>query len=157
MKYGALTARRKALEAVVRSFEPKLSVLVAIALTDRDQTIRALAAAASAQVSSNVTQELSDLEDRHGQAHAQAPRDMLELTLSLADHGCHNVLLPQTQRIYLCQVAEQYLTTIQGQMESADQRHARLASTLQAIGLQKSHFEVQAGPRRPLEILESPA
>ena len=78
LQYGSLASRRRALEAVVRSFEPRLSPLIALALTDKDQTIRSLAAAASAQISNEVAQrstELAskiargaDLEDTYGPA-----------------------------------------------------------------------------------------
>src|SRR3546814_1069079 len=64
LRYGNLQARYRALETAVISFEPRLSPLIVMALSDEDQTIRALAAAAAAQVSYNLAQQRGALQAR---------------------------------------------------------------------------------------------
>ena len=91
MRHGDISARRRALETVVRSFEPSLSPLIALALTDGDQTIRALAAAASARVAHNLA--LARECTRDG--------DPAELAALLADHARADVLLSDSQRTHL--------------------------------------------------------
>ncbi len=92
MRHGEVAQRRLALETVVRSFQPALSPLVALALTDGDQTIRALAAAASARVVQNLALARTALETRG---------DHAALAALLADHARANVLLSDTQRSHL--------------------------------------------------------
>lgn len=92
LSHGDIAARRAALEAVVRSFEPALSPLVAQALSDGDQTIRALAAAAAARIVQNLGLARERLE-------AAGARD--ELARLLGDHARDNVLLSDTQRAQL--------------------------------------------------------
>ncbi len=103
MRHGDVAARRRALETVVRSFEPALSPLIARALTDGDQTIRALAAAASARVAENLvlarerlTARITDVSDPEAQAEAEAT-----LAALLADHARADVLLSDSQRTHL--------------------------------------------------------
>lgn len=95
MRHGRVAERRRALETVVRSFEPALSPLIALALTDGDQTIRALAAAASARVVQNLATGRAALEAATGPARDAA------LAAMLADHARGNVLLSDTQRANL--------------------------------------------------------
>lgn len=92
LRHGSLQARYRALETAVTSFEPRLSPLIVMALSDEDQTIRALAAAAAAQVSYNLTLQISELQARI--APAQDPDDRYALAMLLADHGCFNQLCP---------------------------------------------------------------
>lgn len=154
LRFGELVARRKALEAVVRSFEPKLSPLIAIALTDRDQTIRALAAAASAQISSDVAQKVSDLESMASQR--SSPREMFSLALSLADHGSNNVLLPQTQRTHLCRIAGRYLAGAERQMPHDDRRSGQLSSALRDIREHIPRIEIHRPAGRGAALPETP-
>ena len=98
LRHGDIAARRSALEAVVRSFEPALSPLVAQALSDRDQTIRALAAAAAARVVQNLAVAHARLEARVA-AGEDGARDALAALLG--DHARDNVLLSDTQRTQL--------------------------------------------------------
>ena len=91
MRHGDVAARRRALETVVRSFEPSLSPLIALALTDGDQTIRALAAAASARVAHNLA--IAREGDPSG--------DHSTLAALLADHARADVLLSDSQRAHL--------------------------------------------------------
>ncbi|MCU6454544.1 hypothetical protein LPN01_10695 [Sphingomonas sp. A2-49] len=91
LRHGDVAARRRALETVVRSFEPGLSPLIAQALTDRDQTIRALAAAASARVAQNLLIARS----APGDDDAAPPGTLAAL---LADHARADVLLSDSQR-----------------------------------------------------------
>ncbi len=95
MRHGQVAERRRALETVVRSFEPSLSPLIALALTDGDQTIRALAAAASARVVQNLATGRAALESAGG------PERDAALAAMLADHARGNVLLSDTQRAHL--------------------------------------------------------
>ncbi|KQT31320.1 hypothetical protein ASG29_15280 [Sphingomonas sp. Leaf412] len=92
LRHGDISSRRSALEAVVRSFEPALSPLVLLALSDRDQTIRALAAAAAARITQNFMAARERLE---------AAGDLPALTALLAEHARANVLLSETQRAQL--------------------------------------------------------
>ncbi len=103
MRHGNVPARRRALETVVRSFEPALSPLIALALTDRDQTIRALAAAASARVVENLASARERLSARIALA-AEGPdgTDAAQtLARLLADHARADVLLSDSQRMHL--------------------------------------------------------
>ncbi len=96
MRHGTVAERRRALETVVRSFQPALSPLIALALTDGDQTIRALAAAASARVVQNLAVARAALEANGDDAEARAA-----LAALLADHARANVLLSDSQRTHL--------------------------------------------------------
>ncbi|MEH3046983.1 hypothetical protein [Sphingomonas adhaesiva] len=98
MRHGDVAARRGALETVVRSFEPALSPLVALALTDDDQTIRALAAAAAARVVHNLAEGRAALGRRIA---AGDPAATPALAALLADHARANVLLSSAQRQHL--------------------------------------------------------
>jgi len=105
MRHGNVAARRRALETVVRSFEPALSPLIALALTDRDQTIRALAAAASARVVENLASARERLSARIALAaegpDGTDPDAAQTLARLLADHARADVLLSDSQRIHL--------------------------------------------------------
>ncbi|WP_230635976.1 hypothetical protein [Sphingomonas sp. Leaf4] len=96
MRHGHVAERRRALETVVRSFQPALSPLIALALTDSDQTIRALAAAASARVVQNLAVGRAALE-----ADAANGETRATLIALLADHARANVLLSDSQRGHL--------------------------------------------------------
>ncbi|WP_176591040.1 hypothetical protein [Sphingobium sp. EM0848] len=122
--HGDLPARYKALETVVTSFEPRLSPLIVMALSDEDQTIRALAAAAAAQVSYNLAQQSGELQARI--APSQNLDDRYALAMLLADHGCFNQLLPQSQRLRLCQDAGRKLDEIADQLIKPDIRRRAL-------------------------------
>ena len=95
LRQGDIDERRGALEATVRKFDPRLSSIVAQALTDGDQTIRALAAAAA----SRIAQKLA--EDRLAFAQALAVEDrpsIDRLGSILWDHSQFDLLLSVTQR-----------------------------------------------------------
>ncbi|KQM23831.1 MULTISPECIES: hypothetical protein [unclassified Sphingomonas] len=96
MRHGKVADRRRALETVVRSFQPALSPLIALALTDSDQTIRALAAAASARVVQNLSDGRAMLEAKGADGEARAT-----LIALLADHARANLLLSDSQRAHL--------------------------------------------------------
>lgn len=98
MRHGDVAARRTALETVVRSFQPALSPLIALALTDDDQTIRALSAAAAARVVHNLGEGRAALESRIA---AGEPGAAATLATLLADHARANVLLSPSQRQHL--------------------------------------------------------
>ncbi len=95
LRHGSVSARRRALETVVRSFEPTLSPLIARALADGDQTIRALAAAAAARMSRNLAHRRVALADRAARGDAEAGDALIAL---LADHARDNILLSDAQR-----------------------------------------------------------
>jgi hypothetical protein len=99
MRHGAVAERRRALETVVRSFEPALSPLIALALTDSDQTIRALAAAASARVAENLVLARARLSARL--ADGVDPDAAANLARLLGDHARSDVLLSDSQRLHL--------------------------------------------------------
>lgn len=93
LRHGDVPARRRALETVVRSFEPGLSPLIAQALTDRDQTIRALAAAASARVAQNLMLARASFDEA-----VDAAPPVRGVARLLGDHARANVLLADSQR-----------------------------------------------------------
>jgi len=105
MRHGDVATRRQALETVVRSFQPALSPLIALALTDADQTIRALAAAASARVVENLASARERLSARIALAaegpDGTDPDAAQTLARLLADHARADVLLSDSQRIHL--------------------------------------------------------
>ncbi|AJR25567.1 MULTISPECIES: hypothetical protein [Sphingobium] len=145
LRYGNLQARYRALETAVISFEPRLSPLIVMALSDEDQTIRALAAAAAAQVSYNLAQQRSELQARI--APAQHLDDRYALAMLLADHGCFNQLLPQGQRLRLCQDANRKLDEIAGLLKSGDIRRRSLQAARARI--RRALERHPAGKARP--------
>lgn len=98
LRHGPVSARRRALETVVRAFEPGLSPLVARMLDDPDQTIRALAAAASARITQNLGEQRAALETRIAAGDDGAAETLGRL---LAEHGRANRLLSDSQRQHL--------------------------------------------------------
>lgn len=98
LRHAPVAERRRALETVVRSFEPGLSPLVAQVLNDPDQTIRALAAAASARIVHNLGEHRAALEARIARGDAAAVPALGRL---LAEHGRANILLSDMQRAAL--------------------------------------------------------
>ena len=120
MRHGAVAERRRALETVVRSFEPALSPLIALALTDSDQTIRALAAAASARVAENLVLARARLSARV--ADGGDPDAATNLARLLGDHARSDVLLSDSQRLHLREDA--VATMAAAVSDGADERHA---------------------------------
>ena len=118
LRYGDLQSRYQALETVVTSFEPRLSALIVAALADEDQTIRALAAAAATQISSNLVKHRRELDTKLGTSFDLAHR--YSLLLLLVDHGCHNRLLPQAQRARLLQEADHEAIAIEKLLDPLD-------------------------------------
>ncbi|SDD49810.1 hypothetical protein SAMN05444678_11465 [Sphingomonas sp. YR710] len=96
LRYGDVNDRMRAVEIAVRSFEPRLSPIVAAALLDSDQTIRALAAAASTQIAKNCDRTRARLERR-----LQRTGDPASLIQFLSAHGTYNVLLSPTARLQM--------------------------------------------------------
>jgi polysaccharide biosynthesis protein PelE len=143
LQFGELPARRKALESIVRSFEPRLSPLLAIALADTDQTIRALAAAASAQISFDVLQWSAEMEDSLTQNASGV--ESAALVMFLASHGCHDVLLPQSQRVHLCRTTAQYLEDISRRLPKTDKRQKRFSAELKMVEQTRARLEIGAG------------
>jgi hypothetical protein len=118
--------RRRALETVVRSFEPALSPLIALALTDSDQTIRALAAAASARVAENLVLARARLSARV--ADGGDPDAVTNLARLLGDHARSDVLLSDSQRLHLREDA--VATMAAAGSGGADDQHADMRDAL---------------------------
>lgn len=146
LRYGTLQSRYKALETVVTSFEPTLSPLIVIALSDEDQTIRALAAAAAAQISSNLAQQRRELEAKIAPNHNLD--DRYSLAMLLADHGCYNQLLPQAQRARLCHEAAGQIQDIIKMLPANDMRQGPLRAIRSQLNLEIGHQDDAA--RRPI-------
>ena len=146
LQYGSLASRRRALEAIVRSFEPRLSPLIALALTDKDQTIRSLAAAASAQISNEVTQRWTDLASKI--ARDADIDDTFGPAMNLAGHGCFNVLLPESQRALLCQSAAQYFERHALYLPKTDKRRRQVYATQKMVGEAMARLEYGAKSQR---------
>lgn len=153
LQHGSLSPRRRALEITVRSFEPRLSPLIATALTDKDQTIRALAAAAAAQVSYNFAQRRTELEARIALNEKQ--EDSYVLAMFLADHGCHNMLLSQSQRVHLCQKAAEWLKDVDRHFPAKDQRRKTASATLEEIIEEMSLLTADMPKIMPTQAVES--
>jgi len=126
MRHGAVAERRRALETVVRSFEPTLSPLIALALTDSDQTIRALAAAASARVAGNLVLARARLSARV--ADGGDPDAVTNLARLLGDHARSDVLLSDSQRLHLREDA--VATMAAAGSGGADDQHADMRDAL---------------------------
>jgi hypothetical protein len=154
LQFGDLPARRKALEAIVRSFEPRLSPLLAIALADTDQTIRALAAAASAQISFDVLQWSAEMEDSLSQNASGV--ESAALVMFLASHGCHDVLLPQSQRVQLCRTTAQCLEDIARRLPKSDKRQRRFSAELKMVEQTRARLEIGAGSDQRLATAGMP-
>ena len=155
LRYGNLQSRYKALEIAVKSFEPRLSSLILAALTDEDQTIRALAAAAASQVSSNLLFQRNELEARIG--FAGTVDDRYALALLLADHGCHNELLPQAQRLRLCQEAMGKMDELMAGFFENDIRGRNLRSLRIQVRTQIAHHMTNLPRQVRLHSVETAA
>lgn len=133
LRSGCLASRRKALETAVRSFEPRLSTLIAAALRDEDQTIRALAAAAAAQVGHNLTEQLTELGVTDPSFDKLYMRAMLQF-----DHGCHNVLLPGPLRGKYRRAAFEDLQACRCRAPANDHRMPAIVDALDLLGVELS-------------------
>lgn len=98
-RHGRIGDRQAAIEAAVLSYQPRLSVIVAMGLTDGDQTIRALAASASTRAGQLLIDRRRRLE-RAIEAYDRLD-DRIALATMLADHGEHDRLLSPARRAKL--------------------------------------------------------
>lgn len=146
LQYGSLASRRRALEAVVRSFEPRLSPLIALALTDKDQTIRSLAAAASAQISNEVAQRSAELTRKI--ARGEDLEDTFGPAMNLAGHGCYNVLLPESARALLCQSAARYFEGHAMDLPKTDKRRRQVYAAQKMVSEAMARLEIGAISQR---------
>lgn len=138
LRHGDLASRCKALETAVRSFEPRLSPLIATALSDADQTVRALAAATAAQVSANVVERLARLE-------AKPRTDIVEqydFAMIMFENGVHNELLSQSQRVQLCGKARTALLELLRKSHELGDRGVAVSAALVRLGIDL----VRSGP-----------
>jgi hypothetical protein len=101
MRAGSIEARSKALATVVRTFDPRLSKIVLLALNDPDQTIRALAAATASQVAHIIADDREILNSRNKSDTVRALA-----CERLLHHARYNVLLSQMQRKSLLHEAQ---------------------------------------------------
>lgn len=149
LSHGDLESRCKTLETVVRSFEPRLSPLVAKALADPDQTVRALAAAASAQISANISERVARIE---AEAEANADMDVddrYDFGMLLFNHGSYNVLLSQSQRAILCAKAKDHLVTLLRGPKLDAKRSAAVADAVVHLGADHALHGVPGGSPNP--------
>lgn len=114
MRAGSIEARSKALATVVRTFDPRLSKIVLLALNDPDQTIRALAAATASQVAHIIAGDREIL-------HSKSPSDTARALACerLLDHARYNVLLSAMQREGLLREIPMLSATLQNHDSSA--------------------------------------
>lgn len=89
LRHGHHAERQAVVGAVVRGFDVRLAPLILRALGDRDQSVRAQAAAAATEITRQV------LTRRERLRRATDRRERLEL---LAEHGTSNLLLSETMR-----------------------------------------------------------
>ncbi|MEO7915690.1 MAG: hypothetical protein ABJA20_00550 [Novosphingobium sp.] len=145
LRHGSLEIRCKALETVVRSFEPRLSPLVVMALSDADQTVRALAAATSAQVSANLVDRVAHVEAKP----LKSIDEQYEFAMMLVDNGCRNVLLSDSQRIKLRSKARGYLLNLLRSSQLEDHRGEAVAAALVQLGNERDrHIPAKSMNRR---------
>jgi hypothetical protein len=154
MRHGAVAERRRALETVVRSFEPALSPLIALALTDGDQTIRALAAAASARVAENLVLARARLSARV--ADGVDPDAAMRLAKLLADHARSDVLLSDSQRLHLREDAVATMTAAISHGAVDPRSATRDALTMEALwaagnydAIDRTAAAIEASSERP--------
>ena len=154
MRHGAVAERRRALETVVRSFEPALSPLIALALTDGDQTIRALAAAASARVAENLVLARARLSARV--ADGVDPDAATSLAKLLADHARSDVLLSDSQRLHLREDAVATMATAVPRVADDPRSATRDALTMEALwaagdydAIDRTAAVIEASSERP--------
>ena len=155
LRFGDRWSRPKALQAVVRSFEPKLSPLVAIALRDQDQTLRALAASASARISYEVGEKYNEMEVKIGQQLGL--EETLPVVMLVAGHGLHNILLPESQRLRLSRTSHQYLAVAKGQLPHDRALRTEVSrlheQTSQAIETYSVSALANKRPAKPCELV----
>ncbi len=120
-RHGRIGDRQAAIEAAVLSYQPRLSAIVAMGLTDRDQTIRALAASASTRAGQLLIDRRQRLE-RAIMAHGRLD-DRIALATMLADHGEHDRLLSPARRARLRAEAAGLLRDILTRLRPGDPRH----------------------------------
>lgn len=108
MRAGNIAARSKALATVVRTFDPRLSKIVLLALNDPDQTIRALAAATASQVAHIIAGDRETL-----QSKSSSDRARILSCERLLDHARYNVLLSAMQRESLLREIKALSATLQ--------------------------------------------
>ncbi|MFA7585440.1 MAG: hypothetical protein WCY11_04470 [Novosphingobium sp.] len=134
LRHGDLASRCQALETAVRSFEPRLSPLIAAALCDSDQTVRALAAATSAQISASLTDRIARMTARP----ALSIEEDYELAMHLFEHGMHNVLLSQAQRSILRGQARSRLVQLQRNPACLGHRATAVTNALGQLGIDRA-------------------
>ena len=135
LRHGDLLSRCKALETAVRSFEPRLSPLVATALSDPDQTVRALAAATSAQVSANLATRIARMEAQESDSIAE----QYELAMLLFENGVYNVLLSHSQRVNLRTKAREALMQLLRKSHLLGDRGVAVSAALVRLGIDMAY------------------
>lgn len=128
---GTTSDRQAAIEAVISRFEPRLTPIIALALADRDQTIRALAASASTQIAQRLARRKAHLEVAI--AHGGQIADQIVLADLLAAHGRHDVLLSDTQRERISNQARVLFRATLDGLASDDPAYVKIVERLHAL------------------------
>lgn len=126
LRFGNVTMRQRVVATVVRSFEPALAPVIARALTDPDQSVRAQAAAAATDFQNNFTSRRRALEARA--ASSGDPAAKTELAMLLGQNA-EIVLFSDTVRATLLNESIAALTELRdcnALSPAADRRLAEL-------------------------------
>ena len=84
----------------------------------------------AAQVSQNLLRRIAELET----AASKDCDDCFALAMLLFEHGCHNELLPGTQRVELCTRALEWLLACGQKLPAEDSRRPAVAAALAMLG-----------------------
>lgn len=127
MRHGDVAVRQQVVTTVVRNFDPRLSGLIAMALTDPDQSIRTQAAAAVAEIDQDLARTRARLAARTDR------RAAWDLSGLLAVHVEHDRLLSAANRTAMRDAAIALLERLAATLRPDDpeqpaiaRRHARL-------------------------------
>jgi len=139
LRHGDIALRQRVITTVVRNFDPSLSGLIVMALTDTDQSIRTQAAAAVAEIEQELARTRTALE-----AQAGDRRTAWRLTGLLVDHAVHNRLLSDTNRQAMRAAAIEILERLTATLPpSAPERPA----------VMRRHAAMLLASRRPAEAV----
>lgn len=121
LRYGDIAGRQSAIATVVTNFEPRLSSIIARALTDPEQSVRAQAAAAATEITASLHKT------RKAMAQGDDPRSFAAY---LVEQGRHNVLLSDGMRRQLLEQAASLLRPLADDGTSAQVHYAAVLSDL---------------------------
>jgi len=121
LRHGDVALRQRVVTTVVRNFDPRLSPLIVMALTDADQSLRTQAAAAVAEIEQALSRARTALEGQPGR------RAAWDLTGLLAEHVLHNRLLSEPNRRGMCAAAIAVLDRLTATLRPDDPEHPAIA------------------------------